>query len=343
MKILVLQTAFIGDVIMSTPIFRALKSIYPDSQIDALTTPISKALLESNPFVDNVHTFNKSSGIFKKIRSLFSLILQLRKEKYDIAVSIQHSLTSSFIMLASSIRRRIGNQRMKFVTDNATITKGLHNRERVLCLLKPLTIEIYSAETELFPSSNDILKADELLGKLDKSTKIIAIAPGSVRITKKWLPEYFAELTDLLCLKGFSVVFIGASNERELCESIIKESGRSEILNIAGETSLMESAALIHKADLLICNDSSPLHIANAVKTPVFAIFGPTVKSFGCYPYRENDLLIETDLECRPCSKHGGDLCPLGHHKCMKDISPYSIYQKVLAYFMIEESEFSKE
>lgn len=334
MKIIVLQTAFIGDLIMSTPIFRALREIYPQAQIDALVIPQSAIILKYNPHIDNVFTFDKKSGFFRKIISFIKIILQFQKKKYDIGISVQSSLTSSLILLLSGIKRRIGYRRMRFATDKITLPKGLHNRHRVLMLLQPLTDKKFLDETEIFLSEQEILKAQEIIDTNSHISKIkIAIAPGSVWETKKWHKEYFAELTRMLPGNKFDIFFIGSNAERELCQWIIDNSKNERAFNLAGKLNLLESAALISKMDLLLCNDSSPLHIANAVGTDVFAFFGPTVKQFGCYPYRPGDRMIEVELECRPCSKHGTHRCPLGHHNCMRFIKPDYVYNLIVQKF----------
>ena len=151
MKILVIQTAFIGDLIMTTPIFRALKQIYPDGQIDALVIPQSKIILENNPFVNHIYSFDKKKGWHNKLISFIKIVSLLRQNKYDIAVSVQNSFTSSLIMLLSGIKRRIGNRRQKLTTDNVVIPKGLHIRKRVLHLLSPLSDKNNSSQTELYP------------------------------------------------------------------------------------------------------------------------------------------------------------------------------------------------
>ena len=144
------------------------------------------------------------------------------------------------------------------------------------------------------------------------------MAPGSVWDTKRWSEEYYGQLIKLLSEEGYGIVLIGSKAERPLCERI-QPQGNS--INLAGETDFMESAAVLENCELLICNDSGAMHIANAVQTDVVAFFGPTVKSIGYCPYRDEDTVLEIDLDCRPCSSHGGDRCPLGHHNCMKNIS----------------------
>lgn len=334
MKILVLQTAFIGDLIMSSPIFRALREIYPKAQIDVLVIPQSATILKYNPHIDNIYTFDKKNGFFRKIIEFIKIIKIFKKQRYDVGISIQSSYTSALILLLSGIKQRIGYKRLKFSTHKVQLPKGLHNRQRVLHLLRPLTDRNFIDETEIFISEKEINKANEILKEhcSDKTVKI-AIAPGSVWETKKWPRDYYIELTKLLIQVHCDIIFIGSSDERKLCDEIIENSGNKRAYNYAGKLNLLESAALISKMDLLICNDSAPLHIGNAVGTDVFAFFGPTVRQFGCYPYREKDLILEVELECRPCSKHGGKKCPLGHHNCMRLIKPEYVYKLIVEKF----------
>ncbi len=334
MKILVIQTAFIGDLIMTTPIFRALREVFPKAQIDALVIPQSAIILKYNPYIDNIYTFDKKNGFFRKIFNFFQLINRFRKEKYDIGISVQSSYTSALILLLSGIVRRIGYRRLPFATDKVLLPKGLHNRLRVLKLLEPLSNKTFTDSTEIFLSEAELSKAKEIIESCcNPENRKIAIAPGSVWETKRWSWEYYAELTKLLRSAKFDVFFIGSQQENELCEKIISYAQNPNAFNFAGKLNLLESAALIAEMDLLICNDSSPLHIANAVGTDVFAFFGPTVRQFGCFPYRQNDKILEVELDCRPCSKHGGRRCPLGHHNCMKLIKPEYVQELITEKF----------
>ncbi len=334
MKILVIQTAFIGDLIMTTPIFRALREVFPKAQIDVLVIPQSSIILKYNPYIDKIYTFDKKSGVVRKIFSFFHIIQRFRKEKYDIGISVQSSYTSAFILLFAGIGRRIGYRRLLFASDKVLLPKGLHNRLRVLKLLEPLSKKSFSDSTEIFLSEAEVLKAKEIIDKYSNPNNIkIAIAPGSVWETKKWPWEYYAELAKLLLSDNIDVFLIGSKQENELCEKIISHSQNPNTFNLAGKLNLLESTALISEMDLLVCNDSSPLHIANAVGTDVFAFFGPTVQRFGCFPYRPNDKMLEVTLDCRPCSKHGGHRCPLGHHNCMELIKPEYVHQLIIEKF----------
>ena len=331
-KILLIQTAFLGDVVMTTPLIRALHATFPDDEIDIVTIPQSANLFEHDPAIHKVHVFNKRKMI-NKIFSFIRLARILKKSGYDIGVSIQSSLTSSFLMLLASIPKRVGFARQKFLTTPVSHKKGMHMRDRYLALARPFSSESFSRETGLHVSDKERKKASDILESHTRSNgKRVGIAPGSVWPTKRWPEPYFIELVRLLNEKGYQLYFIGGGTERELCQSII-EKGNARALNLAGELSILESAALIEELDLVLTNDSAPLHIANAMKTDVVAIFGPTVRRFGCYPYRDNDIMIEIDLDCRPCAKHGGRACPEKHFRCMMDIKPELVYEVIANHF----------
>ena len=184
-------------------------------------------------------------------------------------------------------------------------------------------------QTELFPSAQDEVWADEQLAVFATTGRpLIALAPGSVWNTKRWPKEHYIALSRQLCKAGYHLVFIGGPEERALCGEIIDRSG-CRALNAAGNASILQSAALIGRCDLMICNDSGALHIANAMQTDVFAFFGPTVPSIGYYPFRPGDVVFEREMDCRPCGSHGGKVCPLQHHECMTLITPDEVLVKV--------------
>jgi heptosyltransferase II len=326
--ILIIQTAFIGDVIMSTPLVQAICDEWPDAEVDILTRPESAILFSRHPRIRRIYTLDKS-GHKNKYESFSDRVRELRPNDYALAFSIQSSLTSSLLMLFCRIKIRVGFYRQKFINVKVRPPKGLHVRKRYLMLINPFTDKTYSDETHLYLNPDDRDKAETIIGKVKAGDKkIIGFAPGSVRETKKWPASYWTELMILLKDKGFHIVFVGSPSERSLCDSIIRATGL-QAYNASGKLNLPESAALIHKLDLLVCNDSAPLHIGNAVNTPVFAFFGPTVKAFGCYPYREHDKILEIDLSCRPCGKHGHDRCPLRHFKCMTEQLPNQIATQI--------------
>lgn len=337
-KILVIQTAFLGDVIMSTPLIRAMRKIFPASQIDVLTIPETGIVFRECPHVNNVLNFDKRK-LLRKISSFIKIVFKLRKEKYDLAVSIQGSLTSSFLMLLGAISTRVGFARQKWVTKPVTHEKGLHIRERYVSLVKPFSEKKFDLQTEICWSIDEQEKSQQIIQSYQKKNRfLVGIAPGSVWNTKRWPKEYFTVLLNWLGQENIQVIFIGGGEDRLLCEEIIGQS-TANALNLAGKLSVLESAAVIRQLDLLITNDSAPLHMANAVKTDVIAFFGPTVRRFGCYPYRPNDRMLEVDLYCRPCSKHGGKKCPEKHFRCMRDIKPKMAFKAIISHLKGRKNE----
>ncbi|MDA3861019.1 MAG: glycosyltransferase family 9 protein, partial [Melioribacteraceae bacterium] len=137
-------------------------------------------------------------------------------------------------------------------------------------------------------------------------------------------------LAEKLIESNFGVILIGSKDEKDICQEVLPSKNG---INLAGELSLLESAAVIKNCGLMICNDSGALHIANAMQTDVFAFFGPTIQSIGYFPYRKNDFVFEREMECRPCGSHGGKSCHLKHHECMKMIYPDEVLKNILEKF----------
>ena len=336
-KILVIQTAFIGDVILTTPLIVALKEIYPNVIIDILVAPQCKIILETNPLINQIHVLDK--------KKFYSLILKIKKEHYDLSVSPHSSFRSGITALLAGINNRIGfkrNFQQFFLTKSIPHKKGVHKiyKNLDLALLSwKLGVgngesnPLLSIQTKLYPSSNNYQKAEKILQNINERDprKIILIAPGSVWFTKRWLLINYFQLTQKLIEKKYYVILAGAPAEKELNEYILnKIDNKAYVKNIAGDFDLLDSAALIEKIDLVVCNDSGILHIANAMNTPVFAIFGPTVKSLGYFPYQKNDYVFEADLECRPCGSHGGIKCPKKHFNCMKMVTVEVVFNEII-------------
>jgi heptosyltransferase-2 len=261
-----------------------------------------------------------------------TLTFAIRRSGYDMAFSVQSSLTSSLLMRLGDIPERVGFARQKLLTIPVTHEKGLPVRERYLSLVKPVTKErIDDSRTEIFWGRDEERAARRLTGSYRKQfDHIIAVAPGSVWKTKQWPKEYYTTLLQRIEIeaKGAKVLLVGGKEDMRLCEEILY-GARSSATNLAGSLSVLETCAVVEKIDLMIANDSAPLHIANAVGTDVIAIFGPTVGRFGCFPFGKNDVVLEVDLDCRPCGKHGGRRCPRKHFRCMMDITPAHVFREI--------------
>jgi heptosyltransferase II len=321
-RILLVQTAFIGDVILITPLIKAVKELYPAAELDALVVPAAARLLHNNPHLNEVLTYRKRD---KALLSMGQMIRRLKAKGYDMAISPHSSGRTHLLLYLARIPQRLGFDRgtMPFLlTGKTPHPRGIHKSIKNLALLKLLSPRDFDPQTELFPSAEDQHVADDLLSDMSDK-ELVAMAPGSMWATKCWPEEYYAELAQELSALGYGVVLIGSPDDLPKCEKIHHSCPDSLIL--AGRTDLLESAAVIARCCLMICNDSGALHIANAMQTRVIAFFGPTVQRFGYFPFGAEDKVFESDLECRPCSPHGPQKCPLKHHNCMKQLLPGSV------------------
>jgi heptosyltransferase-2 len=223
------------------------------------------------------------------------------------------------------------------LTDTVRYIPEIHEVERNLRLLEPLGIHVSGGVLPvLVPGQADRDRVDEVLShhradhpRFDYEN-MIAVAPGSVWNTKRWPKENFIGLIALLVEEGYSIALVGGDDDASLCGEIEDIAGEGAILNAAGRLSLLQSAELLRRCKVAVSNDSAPMHLACAVRTPVVVIFGATVPQFGFGPLGAHDLVVETlGLTCRPCSIHGGDACPIRTFICMKQITPHQVFEKV--------------
>ena len=210
---------------------------------------------------------------------------------------------------------------------------GVHEIERNLALLRPLRIGVTGRELPtLHPTAEDEARVDRWLDtNLPRTGEaLFGIAPGTIWNTKRWPKERFADVAKLLIDDGHRVVVIGGPEDSSLAREIVTLVGDESIASSAGALTLLESAALIKRCTQLITNDSAPMHMAVAMRTPVLALFGATVPAFGFAPYGRDDVVVETTgLSCRPCSIHGGERCPIGTFECMLNIAPDRVLKLV--------------
>lgn len=345
-RILIIQTAFIGDVILTLPLLQLSRKTFPNAEIDFIAIPAAKSILQTHEDVNELIIYDKRDSD-RGIKQFHNMVKKLRGKQYDLALVPHRSLRSATLAFLSRATQRIGFHRSagKFLlTDIIPYpADGTHEINRNLHLLKPFQID---PSKKVYPrlsfSDEDEAIVEKWLERNvpDNSKRVVTIAPGSVWNTKRWLPERFSEVADLLTDEGFKVVLIGGPADVELAGQIISLS-RSPIANAVGEMSIRQSALLIKKSMLLLTNDSAPMHLAVSVGIRVVAIFGPTITGFGFYPYGEKDIVIETDgLSCRPCGNHGGNACPIKTFDCMKNITSETVANEVLS--IIRDAEVSK-
>jgi heptosyltransferase-2 len=327
---LVIQTAFLGDVVLTTPLLSRLAERF--GPVDVVTTPAAAALLETHPAVRSVIRYDKH-GTDRGWRGAARLVRELRARRYATVYLPHRSLRSAGLALLSGAPERVG-----FADSAAAITytqrvsrpsQG-HEVERLLTLAGPA---VMTPGVTLGLTDSDYREADDWLAAHGVAHRFIALAPGSIWGTKRW--PYYAELAAELDRPW---VVVGGAEDRPVAEAVVAAApGRA--VSAAGELGLRASAALIRRAAALVTNDSAPLHLATAVGTPIVALFGPTVPEFGFGPRRAGDITLgTTGLPCRPCSRHGPAVCPLGHHRCMRDLAVETVAAALAAITSAEES-----
>jgi lipopolysaccharide heptosyltransferase II len=317
-KVLIIQTAFIGDVILATPLVSELVSKYPQIEIDFLVRKGNESLLANQPNVKTVYTLDKKKGKFKQI---VHFVKTFRQNRYDEIINLHRFASSGIITILSRAKKTVGfnkNPLYLFYTlkVNHEIGNGEHEIVRNLRLIKHHGCSL-DAQPKLFPSNSDF----EFVKKYKEKT-YYCLAPSSVWFTKQLPKEKWIELINSF-KENESVYLLGGPGDKNLCEEIISNSTNVNCQNLAGELSFLQSSALMVDAKMNFVNDSGPLHICSAMNAPVSAFFCSTTPLFGFGPTRPNGKVIETEekLDCKPCGLHGHKACPKGHFKCGNTIN----------------------
>ena len=318
-RALVIQTSFIGDTVLTTPLIARLAEQGP---VDVVVTPVSAPLLANNPGIASVIVYDKRSAD-RGLGGFIRLVRLLRNNRYAVAYHAQGSVRSAALSLAAGIRERVGFETSagrRLYTRRVPYIEGDHHATRLLGLAGNHASTIERPHPRLYPGQRERASVDALLGDAGSANEpFVAFAPGSVWATKRW-PEYAALAKEL----DFRIVIVGSGADRELAAEISRAGART--VDATGRLSLLESAELIRRAAVLVTNDSAPLHLASAVGTPTLAIFGPTVPEFGFGPLAPRSRVLGvSSLACRPCDRHGPQRCPLGHWRCMREITPRQV------------------
>jgi heptosyltransferase-2 len=311
-RILVIQTAFLGDVILATPVVSELKRLFPEVAIDMLVKKGNETLILDNPKIHKVLVFDKSKG---KWGAIFHLIREFRGNNYDLVINLHRFGSSGLITTFSGAKLKYGFKKNPFSFSYTKsfeheIGNGTHEVERNLALLKEFGAN-KNQRPELFPSEAHFNNV-----QVYKAEKYMCMAPASVWFTKQLPIEKWVELIQKRSNES-KIYLLGGPADFNLCEQIRVEAKCENVVNLAGKLSLMESAALMKDATMNYVNDSGPLHIASAMNAPVTAFFCSTVPRFGFGPLSDDATISEVNgLDCRPCGLHGHTACPKGHFKC---------------------------
>ncbi len=321
-RILVVQTAFLGDVILTTPLVAALRRHVPDAELAMLVTPAAAPLVAHHPALDRVLIDDKRGG-GRGMGGLVRLVRTLRAARFTIALAAHKSVRTALALRAAGIPRRIGfatAPAARLYTERVARPSALHDRDRLLGLLAPLGVapDVTDPQPWVAVDAGTRARAAALLAPYGGGTRgFAAVCPGSAWRTKRWPPASFAALVRALDADGYRCLLLGGSDERALTRAVYDLSG-GRAAHRGGATDPALLAAVLGGAAVAITNDSAPMHIASAVGVPQVAIFCATVPGQGYGPVGPRALVVERDLACRPCGRHGGARCPRGTDDCME-------------------------
>ncbi|MDR2813756.1 MAG: glycosyltransferase family 9 protein [Prevotellaceae bacterium] len=323
MKILLIQTAFIGDVILATPLVEKLHRFYPNAQVDVMLRKGNEGLLAGNPHVGKLWIWNKRE---KKYRHLFALLRKVRRERYGVVVNLQRFAATGLFSVLAGAKSVVGfdkNPLSRFYGKSVAheVGGGLHEVQRNLRLIAHLTDEAFEMP-KLYPQPADFESVERLKGK-----PYVTISPTSVWFTKQFPLEKWAELIALTG-DGKAIYLLGGGGDASPCEQLARQSG-GRAVSLAGQLSFLQSAALMRDAAMNYVNDSAPLHLASAMNAPTTAVFCSTVPAFGFAPLAQVARVVEATPPpaCRPCGLHGYKACPKGHFRCAYSIQPEQLLE----------------
>ena len=318
MKILLVQLSFLGDTILSTPVLSGLKKIYPKANLTVMTTPLATALLENDPLIDDVISFDKR-GNEKSLSGVVKKAQKLKTEGFDLVYSLHRSYRTSILLFLARIPIRIGFQDAKlsflYTKQQRKKLKGHAVIRNLSLLFDELPETDFDKNLRLFEPAHENLSATAKK-EFPIAGDIIVIAPGSTWKTKQWHWQGYAEVARHFAQSGKKIVLMGGAADRAVCAEINKQ---GEFLDYSGRLSLSDTLYLMEHSRLLVCNDSMALHMASAFKIPTVVIFCATSPEFGFGPWENpNSAVVQDDtLRCKPCRRHGSNRCPNGTEACM--------------------------
>jgi len=313
---LIIQTAFIGDVILATALIESLKLKYPDAAVDIIVRRGNEPLLVNHPLLREVITFDKRN----KYRNLIRLIRKIRRNRYDVAINVQRFATTGIVTVCSRARETVGFDKnpLSFLFDRKIghQQEGVHEVQRNHNLIRHLVSEPV-ARPRLYPTKEQFEKVANFGGGA-----YVTVSPASVWFTKQHAVDKWLEFLKAIPTH-FRVYLLGAPGDQPLCDKLRESSNNHMVTTLAGTLTLLESAALMSRAVMNYVNDSAPMHLASALNAPVTAVYCSTVPEFGFGPLSDRSYVIQINdpLPCRPCGLHGFRACPEGHFRCSHGIS----------------------
>ncbi len=316
-NILIIRLSSLGDVILTTPIIKLLKNKYPDSKIDFLVDYRYKNVLKTNPNLNEIFEYDKN-------KNQQTLINAFKKKQYDFVVDLQNNFRSR------EVTSKLGADKIRF--HKPTLKKFLlvqfkWNRFKEIKSIP----QIYADSIPQINFSSELPEVylpEDFVPSVKPAGNFVGFAPGSKHFTKMWPAEYYIDLGRMLNEQGFTILLFGGKADEEICLKIHEKLADS--IDLTTKDDPLQIARDMKECKVVVCNDSGLMHLAEAVNTPIVTIFGSTVREFGFYPYADNSVVVENEnLKCRPCSHIGKSKCPKGHFKCMLDLTPSLVFNKI--------------
>jgi len=338
LNILIIKPSSLGDVVQALPVLKFLRQKYPHAEIDWLVNDDLAEILLDNPYLHTIHRWDRANWrqprrMFTALRNAAAVVQKLRQTGYDTVIDLQGLFRSALLAFLSGGRRVIGFANARemahvFYQKKVEVpTAEMHAVERyVLAVAGDLTSE---KEFPIEFSANDIRNAELLLDTMqyDRDTPLAILVPAARWQTKRWPPENFAAFAEEVVKKqGAQVGFIGSPGDAVLIRRIASLS-RCQTMDFSGKTTLKGLALLLQEADVVVGNDSGPVHVAAAVGTPVVALYGPT-SPLRTGPYGEKHTVLTSGLRCSPCFSRQ---CSISE-ACMKRISVTSVFEACKPY-----------
>ena len=327
-NVLALRFSSIGDVLLITPLLRAIRRRHPEGRITVLTKAAYAPLVEDNPHLNEVIPLRPG-------QPLPGLAARIRAEGYTHLLDLHDSLRSRVLR---ALVPGPWHGYPKYRAARALLIHGKRDRypahrpvpERYFAAASGLEVRPDGEPPEFFLGEPAVREATAWLeaAGLGATRPLVAVAPGAAHATKRWPVEHWRLLVDRIVGAGMDVVVGGGAADGDIAETVA--AGRGErSRSAAGLFGLQATGAVLRRAKAVVSGDTGVMHMATGVGTPVVALFGPTVEAFGFFPYTRRAEVLQLDLACRPCSSQGGSACPLGHHHCMLHLTPDSVYEAV--------------
>jgi heptosyltransferase-2 len=324
-NVLAVRFSSIGDVLLTTPLLRAIRQRHPGARITVLTKQANAPLLSHNPHVERVIGLQHGD-------SVAGVRAELRSARYTHLLDLHDSIRTRILRaLVPGRWRSYPKHRLARALLIYTKRNRYRDRrpvaERYFAAARDLDVVPDGAPPEFFLAPEAERQVDDWLALfgLGSARPLLAMAPGAAHATKRWPLEHWRRLVQKFVNENFSVVIVGGPEDAPL-GAALTEGAERRVANAAGIFGLQGTGAVLRRAAALVSGDTGVMHMATAVGTPVVALFGPTVEAFGFFPYTRRASVLELDLSCRPCSSKGGPRCPLGHHRCLIGIEPEAVY-----------------